>query len=521
MKKGINAAVAAGQSAKSAPSAVGLLLVLVLTALAYAPGLRSAFVYDDHGTIVENTFLEQPANLGRVLTLRTLADPFVIDGQRPTLLLTAFLDRAVWGLNPLGWHLTNLLLHLLAVFLVYRLARVLFFVHPTNRPIVPPSLCPSVPGSSFPLLLALLFGLHPALTEAVQLPSYREDLLAGVFGLAYVLACVRGRVGISLVWFALAMLSKESALVLPAVALLLWALFPSHRPPVRLQVAHAAAAGLLVAAYVWAAFLHRPLQAVHVEWNGYSLPWPDNLLRAPGIFLLYLRLLVAPWPLCADRAVPLLPWPLGLAGLGALLFVAWRLRRNRPLVTFGLCWLGLTFLPVSNLLPLFNPVGERYLYLMAPGLLWVIAGWATAGWRVPLAVAAALSLILVPVRLLDWRDDERLWTSVQRVNTASARAHTWLGLVAKQQGRRAAAARLFAQAEALNPQDVAALVNLAILDGESGHLAEAESKLREAVRRRPDRPDVWQNLAQALRLQGRHDEAAQAEAERAARQPRW
>ena len=60
----------------------------------------------------------------------------------------------------------------------------------------------------------------------------------------------------------------------------------------------------MIAGYAWAAFLHRPAQAVSVAWNGYSLPWPQNLLRAPGILLDHLRLLVAPWPLCADRAAP-------------------------------------------------------------------------------------------------------------------------------------------------------------------------------------------------------------------------
>ena len=505
-----------------------LILILLLTALAYAPGLRSAFVYDDHGTIVENTFLEQPAHLVRVLTLRTLTDPFVIDGQRPTLLVTAFLDRTLWGLNPFGWHLTNLLLHLLAVFLVFRLASTLPSAHSLAtpkpgeggpiRPSVPPSLRPAFP---LPLLLALLFGLHPALTEAVQMPSYREDLLAGVCAFAYLLSVLRGRWGWGLGWFALALLSKESAVAMPALALLLWALFPSQRPPVRAQVAHLAAAGLLVAAYAWAAFLHRPAQAISVAWNGYSLPWPDNLLRAPGIFLSYLRLLVVPWPLCADRAVPMWPWPVALCGLCALLFIAWHLRGSRPLVSFGIGWLLLTFLPVSNLLPLFNPVGERYLYLMAPGLLWVVAGFASARWRVPLALAAAAFLILVPLRLRDWRNDETLWTAVRRVHPDSARAHTWLGLLAKRAGRLDEAAALFGRAEALNPHDVSALVNLAILDGQAGRLPEAEAQLREAVRRRPDRADSWQNLALALRLQGREAEAAQAEAEAAARQPRW
>ncbi len=489
---------------KSAPSAVQLFAVLALAAAAYAPGLFHAFVYDDHGTIAENTFIEQPAQLGRVLTLRTLADPQVIDGQRPTLLLTAFLDRAMWGLNPAGWHLTSLLLHLAAAALLFRLLTRLD------------------PAPLRPAVLTLLFALHPVLSEAVQMPSYREDLLAGLCGLAYLLACARGRAGGSLAWFALALLSKESAAALPGIALLLWWLVPTTRPPARRIVLHLAAAGLLLLAYGWAAFLERPAQALSVAWNGYSLPWPENLRRAPGIFLFYLRLLVAPWPLCADRAVPVFPFGPGLCVLCGLLFIGWRLRRARPLVTLGLGWLLLAFLPVSNLLPLFNPVGERYLYLLAPGFLLILAGLPPGRLVRGAAVAGALAfLILVPLRLRDWRSDETLWTSVLRVNPDSARAHTWLGLAAKQRGDRAEAARRFAQAEQLNPHDVTALINLAVLDGQAGDPAAAEARLREALRRRPDRPDVWHNLALALRLQGRLEEAAQAEAESATRRPRW
>ena len=485
-----------------------LLVALLVVAAAYLPGLSAGFAYDDHGTIVENDFLAAPANLGRVLTLRTLSDPYVIDGQRPLLLVTSFLDRAVWGLRPFGWHLTSLLLHLLMTALVYRLCRA--------------AAC----GDRAALLAALLFGLHPALSEAVQLPSYREDLLAGVCVMAYMLDILRGRTGRPLAWFALALLAKESAFAAPGLALAAWALRPGSRPPRRAMLLHLAGCALLAAAFSWAAFHARPLQAANVAWNGYSLRWPDNLARAPGVFALYLRLLAWPWPLCADRAVPALPAAAGLLALAGGAALAWWLRARRPYVALGLAWIALAFVPVSNLLPLFNPVGERYLYLMAPGLALALAALLPdrpAGGRGAAAAlgVAVVFLGLVPLRLRDWRGDAALWASVLRVNPASARAHTWLGLEAKHRGERVEAARLFAQAEALNPQDIAGLVNLAILDGEAGRLPEAEARLRTALARRPDRADVWANLAQALRLQGRHDEAARAEAERAKRQPRW
>jgi hypothetical protein len=336
-----------------------LALVLLAAAAAYAPGLFHALVYDDHGTIVENDFLAAPANLLRAVTLQTLADPHVIDGQRPVLLATAFLDRAVWGLNPFGWHLTSLLLHLAATTAFFLLLVRL-----------------QAGGVAIP---ALLFALHPALSEAVQMPSYREDLLAGLFALLYLGACARGRTAGSLAWFALALLSKESASAAPAMAAALWWLLPATRPPRRAVLLHLSACAILIAAYAALGFLQRPLQAAGVSWNGYSLPWPQNVLCAPGILLDYVRLLLLPWPLCADRGVTAIPWPIALCVVAALVVVAWRARVRHPLAALGLFWLLLAFVPVSNLLPLFNPVGERYLYLLAPGLLLVLADVAPPG----------------------------------------------------------------------------------------------------------------------------------------------
>ena len=90
-------------------------LILLAVALPYIPALRYGFVYDDHGAIEENTFLDHGANAWRALTLQTLRDPSVLDGQRPVLLLTHFAERVLWGVNPLGYHHTHPPWHTLSV----------------------------------------------------------------------------------------------------------------------------------------------------------------------------------------------------------------------------------------------------------------------------------------------------------------------------------------------------------------------------------------------------------------------
>lgn len=474
---------------------LALAFLLAVVAAPYLPALRYGFVYDDHGAIEENAFLEDPAHLVRVVTLQTLRDRAVLDGQRPVLLLTHFAERAVWGLNPLGYHLTNLLLHLAAVYLLFRLSSDL--------------------GLARPWLAALLFGLHPVLAEAVQVPSFREDLLVTVFGLAYLRSARRWS---SLVWLAVALLSKESAVVLPGLAAAREWLYPEKKDG---RTARLAAAALLAVLFLVGVQSGRGLQAVGAVWNGYSLQPPRNFIAAPDLFLEYLRLLLVPWPLIADRVFDApaswisASFAMGSAAVIAAGVLAWLLRKDQPAMAFGWLWMLAAFLPVSNLVPLFNPMADRYLYFMAPGFALLLA----AGLRpVPGLALAVVYAGLTFHRLGDWKDDYTLWMKTGRQEPRSARARVWVGLELKKRGHPEVAARHFRDADRINPQDVTALINLAILDGESGDLAGAEEKLREAIRRRPDKRAAYANLAVALDRQGRtaEAEAARRDAERLA-----
>ena len=192
-------------------------LLLAVVAAPWLAGLSAPFLYDDIGMLAENAFLEQPANLGLVLTGRTLADPEVVNGRRPAVLATYFADRALFGLRPAGWRVTSLLLHLgcaaLLTGLLWRLT-----------------------GRAFLAAAAgVLFGLHPALSEAVHAPGFRADVLCLFFVLAALhgflsarkraaIFCIGGAVGL-----VLALLSKETALAAPILLGALMFLFPAAR----------------------------------------------------------------------------------------------------------------------------------------------------------------------------------------------------------------------------------------------------------------------------------------------------
>jgi tetratricopeptide (TPR) repeat protein len=274
-----------------------------------------------------------------------------------------------------------------------------------------------------------------------------------------------------------------------------------------------------VAAYLVYAYTARPLQAVGPAWNGLSLRLPENLLTAPVLFIDALRFLLVPAGFCIDHVImpvrTVLDPRFAPAIVAVLLFLALAIvfARRAPVLAVGMGWMLLAWLPVSNAVPLLNPFAERYLYFMAPGFALLLAAALTAlphrGGAVTLAVSVVMVYAGVGIeRLQDYRSDKALWQATLNQEARSARAHTWLGLEAKGAGRPEEAVRLLMRADQLNPQDVAAIINLGVMAGQQGDLDTAERLLREAVRRRPDRADARWNHALALAYQGRYGEAA-------------
>jgi hypothetical protein len=486
------------------------MMVLAAVAAPWLYGLSFPFVYDDVGLIEENAFLEDPSNVGRVLTAQTLADPGVVNGRRPVVLASYFLDRALYGLKPTGWRVTSLLLHLgcvgLFMWLLRRLGAASFFA-----------------GSA-----GLLYGLHPVLTEAVHAPGFRADLLCFFFLLA-ALHCFMGpsgRVGrqaTGLACLALALLSKETALVMPLALAVLMGLFPEAFPPLRRRRSGAVAlcAGLAGVFFCLWAVLPTALQAAGGgAWNGESLRFPENLFSIPSLWTHTLRLLVVPWPLNVTPAFVPVPgvfsvrFAVGLFWLGLCLFGAWRWRRSLPFLSLALAWMLIFFLPVSNLWPLLHPVAERYLYSIAPGF-GLLAAWILAQQSIRSRVAGVTALgllyaVLLMWRIWQWETPAKLWTAAYFQNANSATAATWLGLLQEQAGNSEEALAFYQAAVKSNPQAAAAWINAGILEGKRGNAAESEWLLRRAIEVQPENANAWRNLAVCLAGQARALEARAA-----------
>ena len=372
----------------------------------HAPALRGSFVHDDFPLIVYNQDLADPGAAAMLLKPAGYLNTLGLRGAtRPLSLLSLMADRRLWKLSPAGYHLTNLLLHGADSALVFFLALVLLGGGQEARP--------------WAAAAGLAFALHPIQAEAVDIISFRPDLLMALFYLLGLLAFAQAYAAVGFwkkaLWAGLcgaagvlAMLSKESAVTFPAALILYRALLgPRLSARARLGLAGAAVAVALMAAgwlmRKWSApFLHA---AVYPSLTDAISPLQSRAAHARVVLLTaghYLKAFLWPSGLSIEYQMrlfgPRFAWQaaailLALAAIAAIFLII----RDR-LFRFGLAFCLIALLPASNILPLPNLLADRYLYLPMAGFGLMVAsaarnlhgrGWAWLPAALLLCVYAA------------------------------------------------------------------------------------------------------------------------------------
>jgi tetratricopeptide (TPR) repeat protein len=507
-------------------------LAVAMGGLAYLNALDNPFVYDDLLHVVEEPRIRDLRQVPRIVGAHVF---------RPVVHVSYALDYAVWGLSPVGFHLTSLLLHLTNVGLVFRLVRT---ATADARPPGEVSAEPRMPVVAA-FAAAGLFAVHPLLTEAVGYVSARAEVMCTTFFLLALgalrralLTGSRGSVAAGVALAGLAFLSKESAIMLPFVLLAYdRMLLGSARPTAgALRRARALHAGLLAAA----ALLGVVRAVVFLGFEGQPPPvaWWQYLLMEAGVVWRYLGLLV--WPVAQSlvHEVPEVSTPLdggawaALLGLAALAGSALWIRRRVAPVTLGLTWFLLLLVPSSSVMPLGEAMAEHRVYLASVGFFLAVAaaGAEIAAWLrrrrwlgsslVPGTVLGSL-LVLASLatvsRNLFWADPVRLWQDAatkapgvwlphyalaeqlrlrgdceaaipryeeaRRLRPAETLVYANLGVCLVAAGRREDAGTVFETARRLRPGDPRPLVNLGVLALEAGDPGRAQRHFLDALAR--------------------------------------
>lgn len=478
------------------------LLVAALCLLAYANTLCHGFVWDDRLLVVENPDIRSPVAAARCL----LSGPFSRAGgnfYRPVQLLSYLLDFSIWGINPLGFHLTNVLLHLANSLLLLSL----FAALAGNRPAA--------------LTAAAVFAVHPVNTEAVAYVAGRADLLAALFMLGALRCAVGGGDRPAAPWLAaalaaLALLSKEGAVALPLLALLCAACAGRRDRRSRFAVALIFAATAL---YLGARLSLRAAGFGHAPSNPYPFAW--RFFTSFKVLIAYLRLIAFPIRLHMERVVaietsPLAPGvllPLALVLLAAVSALAGR-RSRLPL--FGAAWFLAALLPYLNWFPLNAEMAEHWLYVPAAGVFLLAGAAAASGAGRGPARSAACLLVLACLLCLtirrnaDWRDEESIYAQTARLSPGSPRARYNLGNAHLAKGMFRDAASEYRASLALKPADPACRRNLGNALLGLGRTGEAIAELERAAALDPASSDTYTRLGAAYGMAGRDEEAVGA-----------
>ncbi len=499
--------------------AIPLIVLSACVLISLGGALFNGFAWDDRPLIVENRLVKDPGSLGTLLTTGFWEAGDRHDRFRsffrPLVSLSYAIDYALWGLRPAGFHLTNLLLHLLCCLCVHALAR--RFLEPL----------PALFG-------AALFAVHPVHVESAAWISGRTDLLCALFlllaFLAHLDAASRGKGRrlpiLPMFYFALALLSKEMAATFPILVCADRLLRPAEP---RRRAWRAA-----LAAFPYLCVLIIYIGVRRLVLGGGAPPLyhlGPEAFAGTALFVLarYVTLLIL--PLGYDPHYPYAPRaglidPVVVLSVAVLAVtvgaVAWIARRDRQ-SRFPLAWIPITLLPVFG----FGTFGDvlladRFLYIPSVGFA-LLAGLAAARleseWRSrtdspgvrglrrsclagALAMLALLSLQSQRLTRV-WKDDDTLFSRLALTSQDSAMVRCNLGLALYDRGEFDAAKDEFRTAIALVPGYALAHNNLAAALEREGRFEEALLQYRQALQIAPQQIETEVNVGSLLVRLGR------------------
>ncbi|MFZ0825885.1 MAG: tetratricopeptide repeat protein [Verrucomicrobiia bacterium] len=479
-------------------------LIVLLVFLAYLPALHCGFIWDDDSYVTENLTLHDLGGLQRIWF-----QVGAVPQYYPMVHTSFWLEYHLWGLNPVGFHAINVLLHATAAILLWQVLRRL-----------------QIPGA---WLAAILFALHPVEVESVAWVTERKNVLSAVFYFAAALCYLRfvewGKTGApnrlrwswygaALALFLAALLSKTVACSLPAALLLVcwWKKGRLQRGdvvPLLPFFALGVGLGLMTA---W-------MEKTHVGAQGpeWSLTFADRCLIAGRAVWFYAGKLV--WPAQLTFIYPrweIQPevwwqWLFPIAAIGAVagLWLARRRMGRGPLVAvlFFVGTLG-PALGFVNVYPMrYSFVADHFQYLAAVGLITLgAAGLA----RLPRLIPATLVALLAALTWQQtgiYRNLDILWRDTLAKNPDCWLAHNNLGIYLYNEGRMEEAMDHYQKAIRINPNRFDTFYNLGAALAAEGRFDEAIANYHLALQINPNYAYALNNLGIALANQGRLDEA--------------
>ena len=496
------------------------LLLIAFVFIAYAQVFHAGFIWDDESHLTRNPCIVGPLGLKEIWTSTQAV-------YYPLVLTTFWALHKFVGLNPLPYHILNVLMHAGSAVLLWRVLRQL--------------------GVRGAWLGAALWALHPVMVQSVAWVTELKNTQSCLFYLlssycflnwekqSQITQTRRVEVslmfGLSLLCFVLATLSKPSVVMLPCVlALCVW--WRRRRIQWRDAVALASFVAISALASAWTIWEQKfHARAVGPDW---AQNWPERLIIAGRAIWFYLAKLFWPhplifiyprWQLQPSQFTAYLPLLLALMGLIALWFLPGKAGRA---VFFAGAYYVMSLFPVLGCFSIYffrySFVSDHFQYLASMGPLALVAAAGSEGFN-RLGVAESLgrglaflrvglcTVVLLLLGILTWQqtavyhDLITLYTTTLAQNSGCWMAHYNLGIALRDRGETDQAITHYRQAIVLRPGYAEAHYNLGRLLAEKGEFNGAVDHYEVALAINPDDPEAHNNLGATFVQQGRIDDA--------------
>lgn len=533
-----------------------LLLIIIVGTLGYSNTLNSPFHFDDEGCIVKNPIIK---NLAYYVT-PSQAKIYKGAQEYPMLInryigsLTFALNYKIHGLKVTGYHIFNILIHLINSLLVYWFVLLIFKSLASgaggDKPALPEQTL------TIALFTSLLFVSHPIQTQAVTYIVQRFASLATTFYLLSIIMYIKFRLTfndsnrdhggktsiraftfylIALLTTVLAIKTKEIAFTLPAIIFLYEFIFFKGKTKSRILALIPFILTMLIipATLIYCVDLGGSINtATRLETD---IPRLDYLYTQFRIIITYLRLILFPIAQNLDYDYPiyhsvfepevLLSLMALLAICSTVIYFFFRYRITHPItkiILFGTAWFFVTISIESGIIPISDVIFEHRMYLPSSGIFLVISTlllMAVDKCRQKWVAGAVFSTVIITTLVLTattyarnkvWNDKIVLWQDVVTKSPGKARGYYNLAQAHTEKGNLDIAIKYYKKAISINPNDYRYHLSLGICLGDLDRMNEAIAELKEAVRINPHDFEAYNNLGSAFGALGLINESIKA-----------
>lgn len=483
-------------------------LVLAITFLAFLPSLQNKFVnLDDPQYLTANPVVQTFSSEN----LKIIFSEQFVGNYQPLTMLSYMLEYKLFGLNPFGYHFVNLMLHLLSTLFVFLIIQTLLSL-PSE----------GVKGGPLvALVTALLFGIHPLHVESVAWVSERKDVLYGFFFLWALYLYVQPiptlpegkgtrttspslregfRMGFCLLLFALSLLSKAQAVVLPVVFFAID--FLLNRKFTKQTILEKIPFFVLAVAF--------GLLAIQVQGKAGAMqtfqyfPFHERILFSCYALMTYLHKLILPinlscfypYPETDDKINTIWVY-LSPAILITLSFILWKYFKESKAVLFGVGFFLITIVLVLQLLPIGDALyADRYTYIPSIGLFFIAAHYLTPHLKNKMVLICSAAVLLwfcylTFQRTKVWHDSITLYTDAIDNGYKAAILYNNRGAVLSDSTRNEEALQDFAALVTLKPRYPNGWRNKGLIHVRLKQKEEAIHAFTEAIKNSPADPSNY------------------------------